>query len=363
MNLLFLHKAGGRGGAENALVHTAAALARHASCRMAAAAATPGEMVDKLRALGLPVSLFPMPEWRRWLERPRFAWSVRRIARAYAGERIDVVVSNEFWRAPHAVALARRLGCRSAVILRDGNSTPEKARRYRLHEADRLIPISFRLQEELAADAVLAAKMRVVHDAVSPPPPPGARREQIAALLAERPARRWLLCLGAVGFRKDQISCVRVLKELHRRGLGDCGLLLAGALEPAYEKPLRQAIREAGLEEYVVLAGHVPDIGSLFEACTLSLLTSTQEGCPLSITETLLAGRPAFAYEMAGSLDTLGPVGPFVSERAPAALADRIAAYLNDPAALAPQVEALREQARTRFAEAPHARAFLEALA
>src|SRR5262249_3619785 len=117
----------------------------------------------------IPFVVVPFLAWRKWLERPRVASSLRRHwLPIVAPWRIALVHSNEFWWAPHAVRLARHLGVPAIVHLRDGHHTLQKARQYRLPEATGVLAVSTELRQQFAEDPKLLGKTRVLfngHDA------------------------------------------------------------------------------------------------------------------------------------------------------------------------------------------------------
>lgn len=71
------------------------------------------------------------------------------------------------------------------------------------------------------------------------------------------------------------------------------------------ESALREMVRFLGLQDRVSLAGHVADIGGVWQRNHALVLPSRHEGLPLSLVEAMLAGRPAIATDAGGIAELL----------------------------------------------------------
>jgi glycosyltransferase involved in cell wall biosynthesis len=355
---LFLQKTAGRGGAKNRLLDTLAALQAGSDARLHVLCGETGEFTGRLTAMGVPFSVGPLPEWRKLGGRMRFAGAMRVNLRSLPFRHANWVVSNEMWWAPHAGALARSLGARSAVIIRDGIATARKARQYRMHHNDLLLPSSIQIAEGLRVDPELKARTQVFLDSVRlPPPAPQAEARALAARLAGRAGvDRWLLVIGKLGPRKRQADAVRVLRRLLDLGHSGFGLALAGDAEPDYEADMTAAIAECGVADRVLRLGNVANVRPLFDLAEICLLTSLREALPGSVIEALEAGRPCFMYPCEGAEDIFGPHRQdFVSTAfEPAELADRMDRLLRQPEELARLTSRLQARALGLFSPEAH---------
>lgn len=364
--LVFIQKTAGRGGAKNRLLDTLTTLKKGTDCRLHVVTSETGEFTERCAQLDVPVTVHPLPEWRKFLERLRFPGAMRALARKLPFKKADWVVSNEMWWAPHASALARHLGGKSAAILRDGIADAEKGRKYRLQDNELILPSSLKIARGLEKDPELGRRTHVFLDAVLLPP----ARPESAALLqpklaAANPAvRRWMLVLGRVQERKRQADSVRVLRGLLDRGHGDLGLLIAGDCDADYLPVMQEAMRENAVEDRVVMLGNFSDIQTLFATSELCLLTSLREALPGSMMESCLAGRPCFMYPCEGAEDIFGPhQSLFVSETfEPAPLVEKMDALLRQPDKLAAEARALQQRAQGLFSLEAHLRGCVERL-
>jgi len=105
----------------------------------------------------------------------------------------------------------------------------------------------------------------------------------------------------------------------------------------AGEGPLRESLeaqaRQLGLGDRFVFVGFVRDVARLLSAFDVSVFPSLWEGTPLTVFETLAAGKPIVATDADGLLDVLtdGRDALIVPRRNPLALADRIVRLIDAP--------------------------------
>lgn len=144
-----------------------------------------------------------------------------------------------------------------------------------------------------------------------------------------------VLCnVANVGYRKGHDVLVRAMAQL----VGDVPRLrcwIAGALEhePATVELVREAIVEHGLEDVVHLLGRRRDVADLLHAADVFVLSSRQEGFPITILEAMAAGKPIVATDVGGCAEAVvhGETGLIVPPEDPEALAEALASLLADP--------------------------------
>jgi glycosyltransferase involved in cell wall biosynthesis len=128
-----------------------------------------------------------------------------------------------------------------------------------------------------------------------------------------------------------------------------------GGEEPLFviagDGPLRGELQERidAQELPVRLLGYRTDVPDLLAAATVVLWPSRWEGQPLSLSETLMAGRPVVATAVGGVPDLLGGAGTLVPYGDAAALRAAVQEIVDDPA----KAEALARAAAGRGAELP----------
>lgn len=301
MRLLFIQRSVGAGGSKNSLLQTLAVAGGQADFQGRVVVGGEGAFVAECRALGIETVMASLPEWRKFSQRLFFKWKMKRVINQVGSFAPDYVISNEMWWAPHAIHLAKKLNCKSACVIRDTLAAGYKGGKYHLHKLDRILCISAAMQRDLENAASLSDNTRLVYNAVLPPAIDTGAETKVDQLLGKFPhAQKWLLVIGRVGQRKNQIEAVRILGRLHQAGLRDFGLVLAGQIDANYSPALREVIAQFGLENFVCQAGQVEYIGNLIQRCEAMLLTSQREGLPRSIIESFLLGKPCFSTPLPG---------------------------------------------------------------
>jgi glycosyltransferase involved in cell wall biosynthesis len=149
---------------------------------------------------------------------------------------------------------------------------------------------------------LLAEEFGVPPGAITVAPPgtePAAKAQGTGSPVA-------LLAVGAVSPRKGFRVLVEALARLTDL---DWRLTLAGALDrdPGEAEALRAAIRAAGLEERIRLAGSVAklELDALYDAADLLVSPSLFEGYGMALTEALARGLPLVASTGGAAADTV----------------------------------------------------------
>ena len=352
MRILFIQKHADGGGAVSSLTEALAACAGTGLVTPAVLCAGDGRLTTACRQLNVEVFLTMLPEWRKlsdcWVRKRQLSKAAE-LARSFVP---DVVVANEMWMAPQARVIAAHLGARGACIVRDFIAAGRRARQYQLHHLDRVLCVSAAMSDALAANGVPRCGLRTLYNPIAVPAAVPAMQPQTPADFPE--VRRWLVVIGSVCGRKNQAKAVRVLAALHQQGGRDWGLLLAGALDASYKETLDAAIRSAGLQQSVWVAGHVEPIGAAFAAADAVLSTSEREGLPRSLIEAFLSGKPAFAYDLPGLNEIYGDCHADwtvdgAAADAPEKMARCILRAFQDPDELAAETGRLRARLETGF--------------
>jgi len=114
------------------------------------------------------------------------------------------------------------------------------------------------------------------------------------------------------------------------------------------EGELRTRARELGVEDVVLFLGQRLDVPRLFKASDIFVLSSSWEGLPITVLESMAAGVPCIATSVGGMAEILtdGTSGCLTRP--------------NDPAGLARQIELLAASPGLRASLAARARAFFE---
>lgn len=366
VRVVFIQRSVGPGGSKNSLMQTLRIAETKKDFHFKVLCGDEGSFVTECRENGFEPVISKIPEWRKLVDRFFFARKMGVIAEKIHQFAPDYVISNEMWWAPHADHLAKRLGCKSACVIRDTLAAGGKARKYHLQKLDRVLCISDAMEQELERAATLPGNLRLVYNAILPPGTDSAAETQINKWLKPfSRVRRWLLVIGQIGQRKNQIEAVRILDQLHKAGLKDLGLIFAGEADAGYLPELLEAIAQFELKDFVCLPGQVKSIGNLIERCEATLLTSLREGLPRSIIESFLLDKPCFSTPLAGLEEIYGDEQAYFVSRghSAAALAPIVLGALNRSEQTRAITTKIRQNVRARFSPENHWRQFISALA
>jgi glycosyltransferase involved in cell wall biosynthesis len=163
------------------------------------------------------------------------------------------------------------------------------------------------------------------------PPGPGLAREKFEPLRNGRPN---VLFLSRLHYKKGVEILVQAAARLRDEKF-DCNVLLAGTGDPDYTSKMQELVGELNLEDRVFFTGHVggPLKVSLYEACDLFALPTSQENFGFVFPEALASGTPVITtkgVDIWGEL--LGGGASSIIDRTPEAFAAEIKAILTDKA-------------------------------
>jgi glycosyltransferase involved in cell wall biosynthesis len=158
----------------------------------------------------------------------------------------------------------------------------------------------------------------------------------------------WVGRMTAVKRTDDVLLAFEKLLE---RGV-DAWLCLVG--DGPDRDHLERRAHQLGIARRCLFLGYQDDVAPYYEAIDTLLLPSVNEGTPVSVIESLAAGRPAVATRVGGVPDVLrdGVDGFLVDVGDAAALADRLAELARDPARREEMGRAGRERVLERYAVA-----------
>ena len=141
--------------------------------------------------------------------------------------------------------------------------------------------------------------------------------------------RRVILCVGALEDRKHPLDLIPILTAV-RATIPDAMLLVAG--EGPLAGALAEAVRGAGLESDVVLAGYVNPVEPLMWRADVVVLLSNAEGLPQVLIQAAAAGVPFVSYDVDGARELLllGARGTVVALNDRADAARAVAALLEE---------------------------------
>ena len=161
--------------------------------------------------------------------------------------------------------------------------------------ATRIIAISERTKADMIADwGIPAEKIDVIYQGCDPVFSKTVSSDD-RQRVRERYALdgRYILAVGTVQSRKNQLLAVRALKSLP----ADVKLVIAGGANAAYKEEIVRHATAEGIAERIVWLEGVPmdDLPALYSAAELSSYTSRYEGFGIPLLESLSVSTPVIA--------------------------------------------------------------------
>jgi sugar transferase (PEP-CTERM/EpsH1 system associated) len=136
--------------------------------------------------------------------------------------------------------------------------------------------------------------------------------------------------IGRLNISKDQATLLRAARLVAD---ADCGFRLTIVGDGPERESLFALKRELGLENHIRFLGERHDVNELLADADFFVLSSIEEGIPLTVLEAMAAGLPVIATRVGGNAEVVipGKTGLLVEPRTPHELADAILAVLQDP--------------------------------
>jgi len=122
---------------------------------------------------------------------------------------------------------------------------------------------------------------------------------------------------------------IRLVEDLHERGLGAVGLMVGGG--PLLEET-RERARRSRVSRHLVVPGPETDMRAVYSACDVVVLVSDSETFPLVLLEAQACGTPVVAYDTGGVGETFqhGVTGILVAQGDSRSLATAVGSVLAD---------------------------------
>jgi glycosyltransferase involved in cell wall biosynthesis len=152
------------------------------------------------------------------------------------------------------------------------------------------------------------------------------------------------------------VACAAIVKE----EFPQARFLVVG--DGAAKGRIEALVREAGLEQQVILTGYRNDVPELLAISDIALLTSQMEGVPQGITQAMAMGLPVVAAPVGGLAELVleGKTGIRAQSGDPASYARALVTLLRDEPLRRKLGEAAREYVMERYTEEMMARRTLE---
>jgi glycosyltransferase involved in cell wall biosynthesis len=193
-----------------------------------------------------------------------------------------------------------------------------------------LAPSEYTADQLVRHAGVAREKISVIPYGVEPPGKALTAEEQ----LSEREhlvgkGKEMVLSVGVMQTRKNTINALRALASLPAR----YRLVLAGG-EGYGSEAIHDFIRKEGLESRVILLGYVAAdrLSSLYQAATVLLFPSFEEGFGLPVLEAMAQGLPVVAANTSSLPEVGGDAALYVDPHEPRDIAEKVLRLAEDSA-------------------------------
>jgi len=334
MKVLFLQRGAKNAGSQNSLLLLVKELQRM-GWECGCVCDEDGWLGDKLRILGVPVFITPLPQWtkaRDWLYMPYALLKLYRIVKKLNP---SIIHANSLKLTPYAVICARLVGARAVCHMRIAieRALQKKVREYLIRKADAIITVSSSLRDDLINAGVPVDKLFVVYNGVDLDRF-NTHQPDLRSTLGFGRGDFLITEVGSICHRKGQdlliSACERIRGEIPNLKILFCGVEDDGE----YKERLLRQIKEAGLEKDVKFLGVREDVPAIIAASDILCLPSRNEGFPRVLLEAMALGKPCVATDVGGTRELVEDraTGLLVEQEDAAALADTILRLYRDEA-------------------------------
>jgi glycosyltransferase involved in cell wall biosynthesis len=237
--------------------------------------------------------------------------------------------------------------------------------RWSLQAPQRIVTVSAATKEQLRRHGVSGERITVIHNAV----PAQLHRQALndTSLIRQRkidlgvsPHEKVILCAGRLSKEKAQIDLVAAIAHLGKQR-PDLAMRVFIIGDGPERERISRAIQSAGLENSVVLTGHLKDLTPYYEAADVVAIPSLSEGSPNVLLEAMAFGVPIVATEVGGipEIVTQGETALLVPPQDPGAMATAIARLISEPGTASALARRAREKVETEYSPLSRAKSLV----
>lgn len=200
--------------------------------------------------------------------------------------------------------------------------------------SDTVITLTEGLRRELAEDYRIARKSKItvlplgldLHALANVPRKDGAFRREHSI----PPDAPLIGIVGRLVSVKNHALFLRAAALIHQQRPDTCFAIVG---DGELRTDLEAQAAELGLSEVVIFTGWVKQVAAVYADLDVNVISSVNEGTPVSVIESLAAGCPVVATRVGGLPDLLdgGALGALVPSENAAALANAILRTLDNP--------------------------------
>jgi glycosyltransferase involved in cell wall biosynthesis len=238
--------------------------------------------------------------------------------------------------------------------------------RWSLQVSPRIVTMNGYFKEQLVLHGAPADRITVLHNAVpaseeNHSSAAAATRSRLRSDLGIEPEAQIILSIGRLSKEKALADLVPAMHRLRQMRPDRAFRLIIAGEGPEGPNILR-AIREAGLDQNIMLVGHINDIRPYYGAADVLAIPSHSEGSPNVLLEAMALGLPVVATAVGGipEIASHGKSALLVPPSDPDSMAGALDLLLSSPATAASLAEQARRSVEQDFSPKVRAQALIE---
>ncbi len=345
MKVLYLINYAGSGGSER-YVELLASHYHRKRCDCGLCYNVDGPLVEKMKALGIPV-------WKLPMNSPLDLAAAKSLAELVKREGFDVIHA-QYPRENYIAILAKAFGCKAKIVFTShliiDQPMPWKLlNRVFTPKNHAVLTVCTHGRQVLEQNGVAKNKIRVVFngvDAAAIPP----RDRSVLREFGIGDNEKVISILTRFSEEKGVPFLLRSIAKLKEKTTVPFRLLLVGS-GPDFDRD-KELVPKLGIEDRVILTGYRTDTPRLLAASDIYLNSSSSEAMSFAILEALGAGLPLVVTDVGGNPELVntgeccGILAPYGDETA---YAEAMQTLLEDDALRARYASAARKKAEQEF--------------
>jgi glycosyltransferase involved in cell wall biosynthesis len=282
------------------------------------------------------------PKDRRPFEKTleRLIWEQYHLILAAAHEEVDLLHSPCF-SVPRFTNMPRVVTAHDLIVLEHPNLMPPGSRWYfskwipsTYHYADQIISVS-RTTKDIMVNSlqINPDKITVIHHGIGPAYVRAVDPTEINLVRFKyHVPMEFFLMVGSFEPRKNVLNVIEAFAKIANSS-NQLKLLLVGNPN-AYQRQMRQKVKELDLEENIIFPGYIPDkeLAVLYSVTTALIFSSSAEGFGLPIIEAMATGCPVIGNNLLVFHEIGGDAIAYIEAEEPDTLVEQMKKMLFDSA-------------------------------
>lgn len=306
IKILYISSSGSMGGAETSLYNLVKRLNKD---RYIPFVVCPkfGPLVENLQNQFITTVIISLPSWRKLKSILSRSFSLKKLIRYAETHDINIVHSNTIWINHYAQKIGEELNIPIISHLRD-IIKKEQVKKYKLHKADMIIPISDAVRKPLDEFGIEDNRIKRIYNGVDLSLFSNCKdvlkkeyniNGYLVGIVGQlTPRSHWK------GQREFILSASEVCKKMNNVYFAIVGGDDSSTSDPnhgSYIRELKMLVKDLGIEDHVIFTGYRKDIPDIMASFDVLVSASYAEPFGRVIIEAMSAGKPVIGTNAGGA--------------------------------------------------------------